>query len=295
MRNVKRRRTALYIPGNNPAMVQQGGVYGADSILLDLEDAVALTEKDSARILVRNMIRDIDFYDTEIAVRINHIDTPFGMSDLEHMIPVKPDAIRIPKIESKEDLMKVIEIIEKIEDQHSIPHDIIKLHPMIETAVGVKNAFEIASCHKRVTAITIGGQDLTADMGIANTKDNVGIDYARKAIVMAAKANRIDVLDTVFADVDDDEGLRKETEYAKKIGFTGKAVINPRQIDIIHEVFSPSKEEIRKAFKIVKAFNENSAKGIGVFALDGKMIDAPVVTRAQLVLDLAGIDFNELK
>jgi len=295
MRNVKRRRTALYIPGNNPAMVQQGGVYGADSILLDLEDAVALTEKDSARILVRNMIRDIDFYDTEIAVRINHIDTPFGMSDLEHMIPVKPDAIRIPKIESKEDLMKVIEIIEKIEDQHSIPHDIIKLHPMIETAVGVKNAFEIASCHKRVTAITIGGQDLTADMGIANTKDNAGIDYARKAIVMAAKANRIDVLDTVFADVDDDEGLRKETEYAKKIGFTGKAVINPRQIDIIHEVFSPSKEEIRKAFKIVKAFNENSAKGIGVFALDGKMIDAPVVTRAQLVLDLAGIDFNELK
>ena len=295
MRNVKRRRTALYIPGNNPAMVQQGGVYGADSILLDLEDAVALTEKDSARILVRNMIRDIDFYDTEIAVRINHIDTPFGMSDLEHMIPVKPDAIRIPKIESKEDLMKVIEIIEKIEDQHSIPHDIIKLHPMIETAVGVQNAFEITSCHKRITAITIGGQDLTADMGIANTKDNVGIDYARKAIVMAAKANRIDALDTVFADVDDDEGLRKETEYAKKIGFTGKAVINPRQIDIIHEVFSPSKEEIRKAFKIVKAFNENSAKGIGVFALDGKMIDAPVVTRAQLVLDLAGIDFNELK
>ena len=295
MRNVKRRRTALYIPGNNPAMVQQGGVYGADSILLDLEDAVALTEKDSARILVRNMIRDIDFYDTEIAVRINHIDTPFGMSDLEHMIPVKPDAIRIPKIESKEDLMKVIEIIEKIEDQHSIPHDIIKLHPMIETAVGVQNAFEIASCHKRVTAITIGGQDLTADMGIANTKDNAGIDYARKAIVMAAKANRIDVLDTVFADVDDDEGLRKETEYAKKIGFTGKAVINPRQIDIIHEVFSPSKEEIRKAVKIVKAFNENSAKGIGVFALDNKMIDAPVVTRAQLVLDLAGIDFNEFK
>lgn len=295
MKNVKRRRTALYIPGNNPAMVQQGGVYGADSILLDLEDAVALTEKDSARILVRNMIKDIDFYNAEIAVRINHIDTPFGMSDLKHIIPVKPDAIRIPKIESKEDLMKVIEIIEKIEDQHSIPHDIIKLHPMIETAIGVQNAFEIASCHERVTAITIGGQDLTADMGIANTKDNVGIDYARKAIVMAAKANRIDALDTVFADVDDDEGLRKETEYAKKIGFTGKAVINPRQIDIIHEVFSPSKEEIRKAVKIVKAFNENAAKGIGVFALDGKMVDAPVVTRAQLVLDLAGIDLNELK
>jgi citrate lyase subunit beta/citryl-CoA lyase len=289
-----KRRTALYIPGNNPAMIQQGGVYGADSVLLDLEDSVAFSEKDAARILVRNMIKTINFYNTEVTVRINHIDTPFGMTDLEYIVPVKPAAIRLPKMESKADVLRVIGIIEKIEAGHGIPSGKIKIHPMIETALGVQNAFEIAGAHPSVDAITIGGQDLTADMGIVKTKDNIGIDYARKAIVMAAKAYRIDALDSVFADVDDDEGLRAETEYAKKIGFTGKAVINPRQIEIIHEVFNPTEEEIRKAAKIVKAYRENLAKGIGVFALDGKMIDAPVVTRAQTVLNLANININEL-
>ena len=290
-----KRRTALYIPGNNPAMVQQGGVYGADSILLDLEDSIALTEKDAARILVRNMIKSIDFYNAEVTVRINHISTPFGICDLEHIVPVQPDAIRLPKIETKEDVLNVIDIIEKIEKKHGIKSGNIKIHPMIETAIGVQNVFEVAGSHPNVDAITIGGQDLTADMGIVKTKDNAGLDYARKAIVMAAKAHRIDALDSVFADVDDDEGLRIETEYAKKIGFTGKAVINPRQIDIIHEVFNPSDEEIRVAIKIVKAYNQNIAKGIGVFALDGKMIDAPVVTRAQLVLNLADINIEELQ
>ncbi len=289
-----RRRTVLYIPGNNPAMVQQGGVYGADSVLLDLEDAVAFNKKDAARILVRNMIKSIYFYDAEVCVRINHLDTPFGQADLKEIVPVQPDVIRIPKIETKECVLKVIRIIEEIEDILDLPHDKIKIHPMIETAIGVQNAFEIAGASPRIDAITIGGQDLTADMGIVKTRDNAGIDFARKAIVMAAKANRIDALDTVFADVNDDEGLRKETEYAKKIGFTGKAVINPRQIDIIHEVFSPTEEEIRKAIKIVKAYNENTAEGIGVFAIDGKMIDAPVVTRAQTILDIANIDINEL-
>ena len=289
-----KRRTALYIPGNNPAMIQQGGVYGADSILLDLEDAVALTEKDAARILVRNMIKTINFYDTEVTVRINHLDTPFGLSDLMEIIPARPNAIRIPKMETRADVLKVIGIIEQIEKDHNIPSGEIKIHPMIETAIGVTNAFEIASAHPRVDAITIGGQDLTADMGIVKTKDNAGIDYARKAIVMAAKANKIDALDTVFADVDDDEGLREETEYAKKIGFTGKAVINPRQIEIIHEIYSPTEDEIRKASKIVIAFNKNKAKGIGVFALDGKMVDAPVVARAQQILDLADINLEEI-
>jgi citrate lyase subunit beta / citryl-CoA lyase len=289
-----KRRTALYIPGNNPAMIQQGGVYGADSVLLDLEDSVAFSEKDAARILVRNMIKTINFYNTEVTVRINHIDTPFGLTDLEQIVPVKPAAIRIPKIESKADVLRVIDIIEKIEAKHGIPSGNIKIHPMIETALGVQNAFEVAGAHPCVDAITIGGQDLTADMGIAKTKDNIGLDYARRAIVMAAKAYRIDALDSIFADVDDDEGLRAETEFAKKIGFTGKAVINPRQIEIIHEVYNPTDEEIRKAAKIVKAYKENIAKGIGVFALDGKMVDAPVVTRAQTVLNLANININEL-
>jgi len=287
--NFKKRRSMLYIPGNNPAMIQQGGIYGADSILLDLEDAVALNQKDAARTLVRNMMKVIDFYDTEVCVRVNHLSTPFGLADLEEIVPLQPSAIRYPKTESSEEVAELLKIIERIEDHHGLPHNKMTLHAMIETAMGVQNVFSIASKFSRVDAITIGGQDLTADMNIIYTPDGAGIDFARKRIIMAAKASHIDVIDTVFPDVNDEEGLRKETEYAKKIGFTGKAVINPRQIDIIHEVFTPSEDEIRKAYRIVKEFRTNSAAGIGVFAIDGKMIDAPVVSRAEYILRLANV------
>lgn len=289
IKNFKKRRSMLYIPGNNPAMIQQGGVYGADSILLDLEDAVALNQKDAARILLRNMINVIDFYDSEVCVRVNHLSTPFGLADLEAIVPLQPSAIRYPKTESAEEVAELLKIIEKIEDRHGLPHNKMTLHAMIETAMGVQNVFNIASQFDRVDAITIGGQDLTADMNIVYTPDGAGIDFARKRIVMAAKASHIDVIDTVFPDVNDEDGLRKETEYAKRIGFTGKAVINPRQIEIIHEVFTPTDEEIRKAYRIVKEFRANSAAGIGVFAIDGKMIDAPVVARAEYILRLANV------
>jgi len=279
----------LYIPGNNPAMIQQGGVYGADSILLDLEDAVALNQKDAARTLVRNMINVIDFYDAEVCVRVNHLSTPFGLADLEAIVPLQPSAIRYPKTESAEEVAELLQIIEKIEDRHGLPHNEMTLHAMIETAMGVQNVFNIASQFDRVDAITIGGQDLTADMNIVYTPDGAGIDFARKRIVMAAKASHIDVIDTVFPDVNDEEGLRRETEYAKAIGFTGKAVINPRQIEIIHDVYTPTEEEIRKAYRIIKEFKINSAAGIGVFAIDGKMIDAPIVTRAEYILKLANV------
>jgi len=284
----------LYIPGNNPAMLQQGGVYGADSLLLDLEDAVALNQKDSARILVRNMLKSINFYDAEVCVRVNHLDTPFGLEDLEEIVPLQPDAIRFPKTETVEELAELIKIIEAIENKHNLPHDKMTIHAMIETALGVQNVFEIAKFSKRVDAITIGGQDLTADMNIKSTKDGSGIDLARKMIVMAAKANKIDAIDTVFVDVNDEEGLRKDTEYAKQIGFTGKAVINPRQIDIIHDVYMPTEEEIRKAYRVMKEFNKNKKAGIGVFAIDGKMVDAPVMARAAHVLELANIDYESI-
>jgi citrate lyase subunit beta/citryl-CoA lyase len=189
---------------------------------------------------------------------------------MEEIVPLQPSAIRYPKTESAEEVMNLLRIIERIEDQHNLPHNKMTIHAMIETAMGVQNVFEIASKFIRIDAITVGGQDLTSDMNIIYTPDGTGIDFARKRIVMAAKASHIDVLDTVFPDVNDEEGLRKETEYAKKIGFTGKAVINPRQIDIVHEVFTPTEEEIRKAYRIVKEFRANSAAGIGVFAIDGK-------------------------
>lgn len=285
----------LYIPGNNPAMLQNGGVYGADCVLLDLEDAVALNQKDAARILVRNMVKDINYYNCEVTVRVNHISTPFGKTDLEEIVPLQPAAIRFPKTETVDDLEGLIKLIEEIENKHNLPHDKMKIHAMIETAIGVQNVYQIANLSKRVDAITIGGQDLTADMGIVKTKDNVGIDYARKQIVMAAKSAKIDAIDTVFADIEDEEGLKEETEYIKKIGFTGKAVINPRQIAIVNDVFMPTENEIRKATKIYRGWIKAKSEGVGVFAIDGKMIDAPVMERAKRVLEVAGIDLELLE
>ncbi len=283
------------MPGNNPAMLQQAGVYGADSILLDLEDAVALNQKDAARILVRNMLQYVNYGDAEVSVRINNLNTPFGLYDLETIVPIQPHSLRVPKTETVEEINRLISEVERIEDEHDLPHDKMTIHIMIETALGVQNVFELAKASKRIDAITIGGQDLTADMNIASTKDAAGIDFARKRIVMAAKANDIDAIDTVFIDVEDNEGLRIDTEYAKKIGFTGKAVINPRQIEIIHEVYQPTENEIRKSLKIYKAFLRNKKEGIGVFAVDGKMVDKPVMQRAEHILLLAEYDLEALE
>ncbi len=290
----QKRRSMLYIPGNNAAMIQQGGVYGADSVLLDLEDSISPTEKDSARILLKHTIPTVDFYGAEVTVRVNHLDTPFGNDDLEEIVPIQPAALRLPKIESADDVHRVIQLVEEIETRHHLPHSRVTVHAMIETAVGVENAPEIATASPRVSAITIGGQDLAADMGIVLEKGSSGLDYASKRIIIAAKAAKIDVMDTVFVDVDDEDGLREATRYAKEIGFTGKAAINPRQIEIINDVFTPTEEEISKAIDIITAYNRHKASGIGVFALNGKMVDVPIVTRALHVLERADIDSETL-
>ena len=291
---IKKRRSMLYIPGNNAAMIQQGGVYGADCVLLDLEDSISPAEKDSARILLKHAIPAVDFYGAGVVVRVNHLDTPFGYSDLEEIVPIQPNGLRLPKIESAQEVVRVIRVIEEIEDAHNLPHDKLTVEAMIETAIGVENALEIANASQRITAIAIGGQDLAADMGITLDNGIHSLDYASQRIVMAAKAAHIDVMDTVFVDIDDEEGLRAAATHAKHIGFTGKAAINPRQIDIINEVFMPSEKEIADAIDIVAAYNRHMAVGIGVFALHGKMVDAPVVARAERILDLADIDAENL-
>jgi citrate lyase subunit beta/citryl-CoA lyase len=291
---LRKRRSMLYVPGNSAAMVQQAGVYGADCVLLDLEDAIAPGEKDSARALLKYSIPTVNFYGAEVTVRVNHLDTPFGFDDLKEIVPIQPDALRLPKIETADDVLRVVQMVEKIEERHNLPHDHLKFQAMIETAIGVENALEIARSSPRVHAITIGGQDLAADMGIVLDKGGQGLDYASKRIVMAAKAARIEAMDTVFVDVDDEEGLREATRYAKEIGFTGKAAINPRQIEVINDVFTPSEEEIEKAIDIITAYNRHKANGVGVFAIHGKMVDAPIVTRALHLLELADIDSDTL-
>ena len=290
MAKTRKRRSMLYIPGNNAAMIQQGGVYGADCVLLDLEDSIAPGEKDAARILLKHTIPAVNFYGAEVVVRVNHLDTPFGHDDIREIVPIQPDALRVPKIESADDVLRVIGLIEETETAQGLLHNRLTIQAMIETAVGVENALAIAKASPRVSSITIGGQDLAADMGISLEKDSCGIDYASRRIVMAAKAAHIEAMDTVFVDVDDEDGLRAATQRAKEIGFTGKAAINPRQIEVINDVFTPTEQEIAKAIDVVSAFNRHKAAGVGVFALHGKMVDAPVVARALHVLGLADID-----
>ncbi len=283
----KLRRSMLYIPGNNPAMIQHAAIYGADSVLLDLEDAVSISEKDAARELIANALEELDFYDCEITVRINPLDTPFGYEDLKFVVKGKPDAIRLPKTNYAEDVKKLDSILTEMEREHGIELGSIKIHPMIETAIGVENAFAIAKSSKRVDAITIGGQDLTADMGVAKTKEGEELLYARTRIVMAAKAAGISAMDTVYADVDDDKGLYEETVFIKTLGFDGKAAINPRQIDIIHEAYKPSEKDVQWARKVMTAAEKAKRDGIGVFAVNGKMVDAPVIKRAERVVTMA--------
>ncbi|PID57063.1 CoA ester lyase [candidate division KSB3 bacterium] len=291
---MRKRRSMLYVPGNNASMVQQAGVYGADCVLLDLEDAIAPSEKDAARVLLKYSIPTVNFYGAEVTVRVNHLDTPFGLEDLQVIVPIQPDALRLPKMETPEDVLRVVRTVESIEKQHNLPHDHLKFQVMIETAIGVENALDIARSSPRIHAITIGGQDLAADMGIILEKGSQGLDYASKRIVMAAKAARIEAMDTVFVDVEDEDGLREATRYAKEIGFTGKAAINPRQIEVINAVFTPSEEDIEKAIDIISAYNRHKANGVGVFAIRGKMVDAPIVTRALHLLELADIDSKTL-
>ena len=282
-------RSMLYIPGDSPRMIQHAPVFGADSILLDLEDAVALTEKDAARKMVACYLKNYDFKSLIVTVRVNGSDTEYFDDDLKEIIPCVPDAVRIPKCNSPEDIMLADKKIEEIEKANSIPVGKVRIHAMIETALGVENSFLIASACPRVQAITLGGQDLTADMGVQKTKEGWELFYARSRVVVAARAARVDVYDTVWADIDDKEGLMKECRQIVNLGFTGKAAIHPDQIETIHRAFMPTEKEFRKALSIMEAAEDAKKEGKGVISVDGKMIDAPVVARAAHLLELADL------
>ena len=289
---IKKYRSMLYVPGNNPAMVQQATIYGADSVLLDLEDAIAPNEKDAARDLLRHHIPLLERNSCVLTVRINGLDTPLGEQDIRAMVPLQLDAIRVPKVESAAAMQQLDALITELERAHGITQP-VEIHAMIETAKGVMNAADIATSTPRISALTFGAQDLLADLGLRRT-DRAGLAFPRGQILMAAKAARLHVLDTPFIDIEDEEGLRASAEEAKSLGFTGKAVINPRQIDIVNRVFSPTEAEVKHAIRVVGSFNAHNTAGNGVFALDGKMVDRPVVEQAINVLRLADIDPDSL-
>lgn len=281
------RRTLLFIPGNNPGMLQNAGILDADGVILDLEDAVSLAEKDSARILVRNVIKNVDFYRTEILVRINPLSTEFGSKDIEEIAGVKPDALLIPKA-TEEDIETIDAMLCGIELKEGFEEGAIKLLPLIETTYGLENMYSIFKKSNRIIGALLGAEDLTADLGIKRTKEGEEIIYARSKFASICRACRIDAIDTPFVDVNDTDGLIKDTLKAKSIGMTGKAAINPRQVDTIHKAFAPLEQEIEYAKRVLRAAKEAKEQGLGVFSLDGKMIDAPIIARAYHLMEKAG-------
>lgn len=280
------RRSMLFLPGNSPNILLNADFLGSDSVILDLEDAVAPTEKDSARILVRNGIRALE-YTREVIVRINPVDSPYWEKDLAAIIPVKPDMIMPTKVSCAGDVKIISDRIALLEEACGFENGTVKLIPLIETALGVEKAFEIASADSRVAAIFLGGEDLTADLRCKRTKEGQEIFYARSRMVMAARAAGVDVYDTPWTDVEDYDGLVADARFAKSLGFTGKASISPRHIPFINEVFSPTREEIQYAKDVFETIEKAKAEGKGVVSLRGKMIDAPIVARANQVLEAA--------
>ena len=281
------RRSMLFLPGNNPNMLINGNCLGADAVIFDLEDAVAPAEKDAARILVRNTMRYMDFRGCEIIVRINAIDTPFWKQDLDAILPWKPSLILLPKTGSGTDVLEADAYMTALEEKLGLARNTIGLMPLIETAMGMENAFSIASASKRVKALFLGAEDLTADLQCKRTKEGREIEYARTRLVVAARAAGVDVYDTPFTDVNDDAGIWTDANLAKALGFNGKASISPRHVEVINSVFSPTEAEIEYAYEVMDAIEMAKRQGKGAIALHGKMIDAPIVARAQRTIDMA--------
>ena len=281
------RRSMLFLPGNTPNIIVNGEILGADAVILDLEDAVAPTEKDAARILVRNAIGRMGFGGCEVIVRINSIDTPFWRKDLDEIIPVRPSLIMPPKTGCAEDVRAVDAYITELEAKLGMEKNSVRLIPLIETALGVENAFKIARASERVAAIFLGGEDLTADLHCKRTKEGNEINYARCRMVCAARAAGVEVYDTPFTDVNDDEGIYVDAQYARSLGFTGKSAISPRHVQAINEVFSPSQADVDYAYEVMEAIRIGKEQGKGAVALRGKMIDAPIVARAQQTIAMA--------
>jgi len=272
------RRSRLYLPGTEPKYFINAALHEPDAIILDLEDSVHHAEKDAARILVRNTLRAVDFGACERMVRINQL--PLGLEDLSEVIPESPDLILIPKVEKPEQVVEVDRKIAELKADHRIDRP-IWIMPILESALGIENAFAIATASPNVVALTIGLEDYTADLGVVKTAEGRESQFARSRVVNAAKAAGIQAIDSVFGDVADMDGLRRWGENSRALGFEGMGCIHPGQIRVIHEAFAPSQAEIDKALKIVAAFEEAQQRGLGVVSLGSKMIDPPVVERAR--------------
>src|SRR5882762_7710560 len=278
------RRSRLYLPGTEPKYSINAGLHGPDAVILDLEDSVHYAEKDAARILVRNTLRAVNFGACERMVRINQL--PLGLEDLAEVVGESPDLILMPKVEDPQQVAEADRMIGELKSRHGIIRP-IWIMPILESAMGIENAFPIAIASENVAALTIGLEDYTADLGVEKTPEGRESQFARSRVVNAARAAGVQAIDSVFSDVADMDGLRSWGESSRAMGFEGMGCIHPGQIRVVHEAFAPSAVEIEKAQKIVAAFDDAQKKGLAVVSLGSKMIDPPVVERALKLVERA--------
>ncbi|MGA2151983.1 MAG: CoA ester lyase [Geobacteraceae bacterium] len=280
-------RSLLYVPGNMPSMLQNIPLFNCDGVIIDLEDAVPLSEKDAARILVKRFLESYRERNKVVLVRINPLASKWGSDDLKVVLPALPDGVRLPKADTPEIVERLDTRLTEFEEELGEEIGRFRILPSIESALGILNAATIARTSKRVFALAFGAEDYTVSMEIERTKGGEELFNARTRVLWAAKAAGIQAIDSIFADVNDMEGLRRETELVKRLGYTGKSLVNPRQIDVIHEVFAPKVEEIEYALQVIDAIKRARLMGTGVISLGGRMVDAPVVKRAVRVLRTA--------
>ena len=280
------RRTMMFVPGANAAMLRDAPLYGADSIMFDLEDAVSLKEKDSARVLVHSALKTFDYGNIEIVVRINALDAG-GAEDIEAMVLAGVDVIRLPKTETAQDIIDVEAVITEVEQQNDIPVGTTKMMAAIESAEDVLNAPAIAKSSTRLIGIALGAEDYVTNMKTRRHPDGQELFFARSMILHAARAAGIAAIDTVYSDVDNTEGFEAEVRLIKQLGFDGKSVINPRQIPLVNTIYAPTEKEIQNAKEVIWGIREAEAKGSGVISVNGKMVDKPIVERAERVIALA--------
>lgn len=281
------RRTMMFVPGNNAGMVKDAGIYGADSIMFDLEDSVSMDQKDAARMLVYEALQTQDYGDAELVVRVNGIDTPYFRNDVFAMVKAGIQVVRLPKVESAQMMKDLVAVVEEAEKKFNIPVGTTHVMAAIESARGVLKSLEIAESTDRMIGLALSAEDYTTDMKTHRYPDGAELEFARNMILHAARAAGIAAFDTVFTNMNDVEGFQRETEHIHQLGFDGKSLVNPRQIDWVNKVYEPTKKEIENALDVEAAIEEANAKGSGVISMNGQMVDRPVVLRAQRVLRLA--------
>ncbi len=281
------RRTMIFLSAQKPGLIKDPLIYGADSLMLDLEDAVAENQKDAARFSLYHALKTVEYGDTEVIVRINGLDTPHWREDVRVCVAAGADGVRIAKCESAGDVIAVEKAVEAAEEEFRKEKGRTLLMAALESPKGILNAQEIAAASGRMFGIAISGGDLRRTMQVSPVRGGIELNAARGLVVLAARAAGVQCFDTVFTDLNDEEGFRAEVLLDKQMGFDGKSLVNPRQIAAVHEIYAPSEKEITAAEKIVRAVRENSAKGVGVFTVDGKMIDIAFLPGAERTIALA--------